>query len=194
MLGEKCFLLGLIIQSLRCHHDDLIVEFKKFEEELKIIALTETWLTKIDTEPVKQSKMGIANLKKDYSIANFHPLLSKPRDTGRKRGVLGFYIHQSLRYKQIDYHSDFECAVVEVCFNYNQYRNICLVYRPHINRMSHFLSEFENLLQFLRKLKLILFCLGILTLNVSSTHWIEQTTKTFFRHIITKGRIVSLHA
>ena len=27
------------------------------------------------------------------------------------------------------------------------------MYRPHINKMSHFLPEFENLLQFLRKLK-----------------------------------------
>ena len=75
VLGENCFLLGLNIQSLRCHHDDFIVQLKKIDEKPKIIALTETWLTKIDTEPVKQSKRGIANLKKDYSIANYHPLL-----------------------------------------------------------------------------------------------------------------------
>ena len=79
MLGEKCFLLGLNIQSLRRHHDDLIVELKKFDEKPKIIPLTETWLSTINTEPVKESKRGIANLKKDYSIANYYPLLSKPR-------------------------------------------------------------------------------------------------------------------
>ena len=51
VLREKCFLLGLNFQSLRCHHDNLIVELKKFDEKPKIIALTETWLTKNDTEP-----------------------------------------------------------------------------------------------------------------------------------------------
>ena len=76
VLGEKCFLLGLNIQSLRCHHDDLLVELDKYDEKPKIIALTETWLTKSDTEPLKQNKRGIASLKKDNIIANYHPLLS----------------------------------------------------------------------------------------------------------------------
>ena len=96
VLGEKCFPLGLTIQSLTCHHDDLIVELEKYNEQPKIIALTETWLTKIDTEAVKLSNRGRTNSKKDYSNANYHPLLSIPRETGRKRGGLGFYIHESL--------------------------------------------------------------------------------------------------
>lgn len=153
VLEEKCFLLGLNIQSLRCHHDDFIIELEKHDIKPKVIALTETWLTNTDTEPFKQCKRRKSDLKKDYNIANYHPLLSIPRDTGRKRGGLGFYVHESLTYKRIDYTSKIECAIIEICFNDNQYRNICLVYRPHINKMSHFLPEFENLLQFLRKLK-----------------------------------------
>ena len=91
MIREKCFLIGLNIQSLRCHHDDVIVELEKHEEKSKIVALPETWLTKTGTEPVKQSNRDRANLQKDYSIANYHPLLSILRDTGTKRGGLGFY-------------------------------------------------------------------------------------------------------
>ena len=108
VLEEKCFLLGLNIQSLRCHHDDLIIELEKHDIKPKVIALTETWLTNTDTEPFKQCKRTKSDLKKDYNIANYHPLLSIPGDTGRKRGGLGFYVHESLTYKRIDYTSKIE--------------------------------------------------------------------------------------
>ena len=68
MLGEKSLLLGLNIQSFICHHDDLIVELEKFDENPKIIALTETWLTKIDTELVKQSNRCRSKLKKTIAL------------------------------------------------------------------------------------------------------------------------------
>ena len=63
VLTEKRFLLGLNTQSLRCHHHGFMVEVEIIDEKPKIIALTETWLTKIDKEPVIQSKRGKANTK-----------------------------------------------------------------------------------------------------------------------------------
>ena len=52
-LQNKDFLLGLNFQSFRCHHDELIVELETYFHKLKIIALTETWLTKSEAEHLK---------------------------------------------------------------------------------------------------------------------------------------------
>ena len=68
VLTEKRFLLGLNTQSLRCHHHGFMVEVEIIDEKPKIIALTETWLTKIDKEPVIQSKRGKANLKRTIAL------------------------------------------------------------------------------------------------------------------------------
>ena len=68
---------------------------------------------------IKQSKTRGGNLKVDFSIAKLCPILSKPRDNGRKRGSLGFNIHESLTHKRKDHERDFECALVKFCFNYN---------------------------------------------------------------------------
>ena len=86
----------------------IIFEIEKYDTKPKILALTETWLTKTDIEPIKQSKKGKANLQKEYSTAYYHTMLSILRDTGRKTGGFGFYLHETLTYKQIDYRSDIE--------------------------------------------------------------------------------------
>ena len=128
-------------------------ELEKNDKKPKTIALTETWLTKSDTEPKQQWKMRRANLNESYSIAMCSPKLSLPKDTGRKRGGPGYSLHESLSNKGIDYPKDFECAMVEVWFIQVLYRKICSVYRPHVNKVIQFLPELENLLQIIRRFK-----------------------------------------
>ena len=70
---EQCFLLNL--QSLICPYHYCTVKPEECDKKPNVFALTETWLTKSDTEPIKQCKMGRAKLKEDYSIASCHPML-----------------------------------------------------------------------------------------------------------------------
>ena len=144
----KDFLLGLNIQSLRCHHDELVVELDSFLHKPKIIALTETWLTNSDTQNMK-----IAGKILDYSIASYHPIHSKPRKNYKKRGGVAFYVHETLKYSPIEYDTDIECAIIEVDFGHSVLVNFCVVYRPQANKLSAFFPEFELLLQFVRSLK-----------------------------------------
>ena len=48
VLEEKCFLLGLNIQS-HSHYDNFIVELEKYDRKPKVIALTKTWPKKLHT-------------------------------------------------------------------------------------------------------------------------------------------------
>ena len=58
-------------------------ELKKNDKKPKFIALTLTWLTKLDTEQKQLWKTGRSNLTENYGIAKCSSLLSKPRDTDR---------------------------------------------------------------------------------------------------------------
>ena len=87
-LEKKYFLLGLNIRSLRYQCDDFILELEKIWQKLKNIAVKETLLRKSDTKPINQRKTRRANLKKDHSTGNYHPLLPIPRYIGRERGGL----------------------------------------------------------------------------------------------------------
>ena len=142
------FLLGLKFQFLRC-------QLESYFHKPKVIALTKTWLTKSDIEHLK-STGKILEHHKDYCIASFHPIESKPRKEYKREGV-AFYVHETLKYSPIEYDTDIECAIIEVDFRNSFSRNFCVVYRPQANKLtSHictFLPEFEGLLQFLRSLK-----------------------------------------
>ena len=83
---NKDFLLGLNFQSLRCHHDELVVELESYFHKPKVIALTETWLTKLDTEHLKTTGEKLEH-HKDYCIASYHPIESKPRKEYKKEEV-----------------------------------------------------------------------------------------------------------
>ena len=80
------------------------VELEKNDrKKTKFIALTDTWLTKSDTEPKKQWKTGRDNLKESHGIAKCSPLLSIPRDTDRKTGGPGYLLLEPLTHKGIEY-------------------------------------------------------------------------------------------
>ena len=144
ILAVKYFLQRLNLQLLRCPYENFNIGLKNYEKKTKITALTETWFRKADTELIKQCKTGRANLKKGYCIANYQPLLILLRDTGRERKRPSFLKPETLTYHRIVYPSDTETAIVKVCFSYSQYRNICLMYRSHLKKMSKLLTESEN--------------------------------------------------
>ena len=73
-----------IIQSLRCHRDELKIELENYGNKPAIIALTETWLTEND------------DLENDYILEKSEPIESKPRLQARNVEVLHFT--PSLRY------------------------------------------------------------------------------------------------
>ena len=66
--------LGLNIQSLRCHRDELLVELDSFNSKPSVIALTETWLTENDNTST-------------LNLDGYQPIESKLRTTGQLRGV-----------------------------------------------------------------------------------------------------------
>ena len=138
----------------------------------KVIAATEIWLTY--TESTKQYKTRRTNLKKKQQHRYLSPIFINGKQYWWKKGGLGFYIHKSLTYKQINSPSVIECAIVEVCSNFILYRNICLLYKPHVNKMSPILAQIENLLQFTRKLKYDTVLFGYFRIE-SLTHSIGRT-------------------
>ena len=111
------FLLGLNIQSLRFHQDSLLVELGNLKHQPRIIALTETWLTDNDSLD-------------GYSVPGYHAIESKPRSTGRGRGGVAFYVHESASYKLLSFRTNIECLILEVNFGQKQFFNFCVIYRP----------------------------------------------------------------
>ena len=140
------FLLGLNTQSLRCHHDELVVELESNSQNPKIIALTETWLTKSDTEHLKTTGEKLEH-HKEYCIASHHPNESKPQKEYKKITVT-FYVHETLKYLPIEYDTDIEREIIEIDFGNSIFRIFCVVYRPQANKLTTFPPEFELLLQF----------------------------------------------
>ena len=102
-------------------------------------------------------------------------MLLIPKDTCRKGGVLSFYLHESLTYKRFVNPSDFEWAIVEICFNNSQFNNFYLVYRPHVNKVSKFFQELENRSQFMRKLKYAIVLFGDFNID-SLKHTFDKRT------------------
>ena len=101
-------MLGLNIQSLRSHHDELVVEVESYSQKPKFIALTETWITKSDTDHLKTTGEKLQH-HKDFCIASYHSIESKPQKEYKEGGV-AFYVHETLKYLPIEYDTD-----IDVC-------------------------------------------------------------------------------
>ena len=134
------YLMGINVQSLKAHHDQLIAELESYKNKPTIIAITETWLSKN------------ANLKV-IGIPEYQPVLSKPRKTKKPRGGVAFYISESVEFEPIEFETEIESAIIRVKFGPGIYRIFCVIYRPQSHKMKQFLLELENLLNFLRSLK-----------------------------------------
>ena len=131
--------LGLNIRSLRYHHDDLLVKLQDYKETPDLILLTETWLT--ENDPLKE-----------YHIDGYHPLESKPRNNGQKRGGVAVYLKRSLQFERINFTSDLECLIIRVMGSNRIVKNFCVVYRPQ-NSINIFIEDLDKLFAFLRNLK-----------------------------------------
>ena len=88
-------LLGLNVQSLRCHHDGLLIELENFPKKPRIIALLETWLTEKDSI-------------NELTLPGYHPLESKPRSSGQERGGVAFFVQESVTYKPLIFETKIE--------------------------------------------------------------------------------------
>ena len=75
---KENFLYFSKIRSLRCHHDQLVIDINQLEKKLLINALCETWLCDID----------YLNL---YHLDSYNPLISKHRKYQRGGGC-AFYV------------------------------------------------------------------------------------------------------
>ena len=89
------FLLGLNVQSLRCHHDGLLIEQEKFSKRPRIIASTETWLTENDCIT-------------ELTLPGYHPFESKPHTLGKERGGVAFFVQETVTYKSLIFDTKIE--------------------------------------------------------------------------------------
>ena len=137
-----------IIQSLRCHCDELKIELENYGNKPAIIALTETWLTETD------------NLENDYILEKSEPIESKPRTSGQERGGVAFNVQDDIRYKVIRFQSEIECLIVQTNFDTKTIRTFCVIYRPQSQKFPSFLQQSEILLESLRRLKNDTFLCG----------------------------------
>ena len=131
--------LGINTRSLRYHHDDLLVKLQDYKETPEFLLLTETWLTE-------------NNSLKENLIDGYHPLESKPRNNGQKRGGVAVYLKRNLQFERINYTSDLECPIIRVMGSNRIVKNFCVVYRPQ-NSINTFIEDLDKFLVFLRNLK-----------------------------------------
>ena len=82
---KDSFLYFLNIRSLRCHHDQLVIDINQLEQKPLIIALCETWLCDND----------YLNL---YHLDGYHPLISKHRKYQRGGGC-AFYVSNGVNFQ-----------------------------------------------------------------------------------------------
>ena len=165
--AKSIIMLGLNIQSLRCHRDELLVELDSFNSKPSVIALTETWLTENDNTST-------------LNLDGYQHIESKIRTTGQLRGGVGFYVKEGLTYKAIEYESGIECAIINVCIDFETFRNFCVVYRPDSKKLKTFMPEFEDLLNFLRTLKHDTVILGDFNIDTIK----ESKFKTVYENVL----------
>ena len=137
---------------MRCQHNGLLIEPESFSKKPRIIALTETWLTKNDSI-------------NELSLPGFHPLESKLRTSGQERVGVAFFVHESVTYKPLIFETKIECLIKEVDFGKNQILYFCVVYRPQNHKLKNFVPQFEEFLTFLRGLKHDTVIFGDFTLD-----------------------------
>ena len=77
------------------------MKLQDYEKTPELILLTETWLT--ENDPLKE-----------YHIDGYHPLESKQRNNGQKRGGVAMYLKRNLMFERINYTSDLECLIIRV--------------------------------------------------------------------------------
>ena len=65
------------------------MKLQDYEETPELILLSETWLT--ENDPLKE-----------YYIDGYHPLESKPRNDGQKRGGVAVCLKRNLQFERIN--------------------------------------------------------------------------------------------
>ena len=101
----------------------------------------ETWLHENDI------------LQDDCNPENYQPTESKPKTSCQDHGGVAFYVREGIECQVFRFHSGIECLITGANFGKNRSWNFCVMYRPHSQKISHFLQAFENLLEILRNLK-----------------------------------------
>ena len=135
---KDSFLYFLNIRSLRCHHDQLVIDINQLEQKPLIIALCETWLCDND----------YLNL---YHLDGYHPLISKHRKYQRG-GECAFYVRDDVNFQLNNIEVNFECINISIVYK-SVKTNISVVYKPPQSKNEVFLNHFENYLLYLNALK-----------------------------------------
>ena len=123
LLTNNNLLLGLNNKSLRSLHDGLLNELEKFSKMPRIMTSTVTWLTENDS---------INKL----TLPGYHLLESKPRTSCQERGVVAFFVQESVTYKPLLFETKRECLTKKVDLGNNQILYFCVVYRPQRHKLE----------------------------------------------------------
>ena len=130
-------ILGLNIQCLRYHKDELTVLLETIDHKPDISSLTETWIAEEDSA-------------EEYTLTDYQPIESVPRKNFKRRsGGVDFYVKNPIKYKPIEFTSDIQCNIIEVQFTDTYSTTICAIYRPETLRLNQFFPKLEKLLHFL---------------------------------------------
>ena len=132
--------MGINVQSLKAHHDQLIAELESCKTKPTVNAVTGTRLSKN------------ANLK-ILGIPGYQPVVSKRRETRKLRGGVAFYISKAFEFEPIEFETEIESAITRVNFRQGNFKILCVMYCPQSDKMKQFSPDLENLQKYLRSLK-----------------------------------------
>ena len=136
---KDSFLCFSNIRSLRCHHDQLVIDIDQLEQKPLIIALCETCLCDNDYLSL-------------YHLDGYHPLISKHRKHQRGGGC-AFYVRDDVNFQLNSVEVNFECINISIVYK-SVKTNISVVYKPpQSKKLIFFLKHFENYLLYLNALK-----------------------------------------
>ena len=119
-------ILGLNIQCLRYHKDELQIFLKSLPSLPQVLAFAETWVSEEDD-------------LYDYNIDGYQPIESKHRHNVKRRsGAVAIYVKNGIEFSPIAFDTDIECKILEIKISDDDVKLVCVVYRPETMILNQF--------------------------------------------------------
>ena len=67
----------------------------------------------------------------------------------RRSGGVAIYVKNGIGYRHVSFAIDIECKLLEIQFNVDDVKLVCVVYRPETMRLTQFFPKFEEVLHFI---------------------------------------------